>query len=76
MCGRPIQPRRLTRWWPYLGATVYVLVPIAGKTVSSAVFEQGVFDEPVGLPLLLYSPPPSLEAEFPEKTTSASAGLP
>ncbi len=44
------------RWWPYLGATVYVLVPIAGKTVSSAVFTQGVFDEGTGVTLLLRLP--------------------
>ncbi len=44
------------RIWPYLGATVYIIIPIAGKTVRSAVYNEGVFEEGTGLTLLFRLP--------------------
>lgn len=44
------------RIWPYLGATAYVIVPIAAKTARNIVERNGVLSEPVGQGLFFLLP--------------------
>lgn len=44
------------RVWPYLGATLYIVVPIAGRAVQAVVYDQEMFGEAWGLTLLFRLP--------------------
>ncbi len=44
------------RIWPYLGATLYIVIPIAGRTLQATTFNEGVLGEGTGMTLLFRLP--------------------